>query len=95
MAALFHSAVVLSEQQPCHLTAIINIALLCSAEVQDDTDNEADDRKAGSCCTMACADGTFDYLLGALQHANQVGSYAHASNVCVQSVKAKYMSALL
>lgn len=82
MAAQFHSAVVLSEQQPCHLTAILNIALLCSFETRDSACKEAVDRKAVSYCVMVYTQRTFDYLLGALQHTLQVSSCAQASNVC-------------
>ena len=70
MSESFHVAIVKSKQQPCHLIAISNMALLCAAEANPAAGNLAK-KSLLSYSAVASRNGSFDclleFLLGALQ----------------------------
>ena len=70
VATVCHSVVVESKQQPGHLTAIANMAMLCTAEAQAPGGKANPDK--GPCVLTAESLGSFDCLLDSLSEAAQV-----------------------
>ena len=90
MSESFHAAIVKSKQQPCHLIAISNMALLCAAEAKPAAGNLSQKRRLSYSAVASC-NGSFDCLLDFLQGARQVsasvcctwaGSYVFRQDSC-------------
>ena len=73
MAESFHAAIVRSKQQPCHLIAISNMALLCAAEAKPAAGRLSPQRRFSYSAVASC-NGSFDCLLDFLQNAQQVSA---------------------